>query len=56
MGDEIFYNPGYIFNSYINKLLTINLATNFIGNNIFNINYIIRDLYLDNLEAKEFEK
>jgi hypothetical protein len=56
VGDETFYGPSYIFDSYINRLLTIDLATNPIGDDIFNINYITRDLHLDNLEAKEFER
>ena len=54
--DETFYNPNHIFNFYINKLLIINLAINLIRDNIFDINYITKDLYLNNLKAKEFEK
>ena len=30
--------------------------TNPIENNIFDINYIIRDLYLDNPKTKEFKR
>ena len=54
--DETFYNPNHIFNFYINKLLIINLAINLIRDNIFDINYITKDLYLNNLKAKEFKR
>ena len=45
-----------MFNSYINKLLIIDLIINFIKDNIFVINYIINDLYFNKLKIKEFKK
>jgi hypothetical protein len=56
VGDKTFHNPRHIFDSYINRLLTIDLATNLIRDNIFDINYIIKDSHLNNLEAKEFKR
>ena len=54
--DETFYSLSHTFNSYINRLLTIDLAINLIRDNIFDIDYITRNSHLDNLKAKEFEK
>ena len=56
VGDETFHGPGHTYDSYIDGLLTIDLATNPMGDDIFDIDYMTGDSHLDDPEAKEFER
>jgi hypothetical protein len=56
VGDETFHGPGHTFDSYIDGPLTIDLATNPMGDDIFDIDYMTGDSHLDDPEAKEFER